>query len=63
MHNQRRYDDSYRSPNTRGSRVGRASRRAPGWEEIADFAIDWAERHAGLTVAEHATAKDPVSGG
>jgi hypothetical protein len=36
---------------------------APGWEEVADFAIDWAERHAGLTVAEHAAAKDPVSGG
>jgi hypothetical protein len=35
---------------------------APGWEEVADFAIDWAERHAGLTVAEHAAAKDPVSG-
>ena len=26
---------------------------APGWEEVADAAVDWAERHAGLTVAEH----------
>ena len=33
---------------------------APGWEEVADFAIDWAERHAGLTVSEHA-AQDASS--
>jgi hypothetical protein len=31
---------------------------APGWEEVADFAIDWAERHAGLTVKDHAAAGD-----
>ena len=51
-----------RSPSTRSSRAARTSPGAPGWEEVADFAIDWAERHAGLTVAEH-TAEDPVSGG
>ena len=33
---------------------------APGWEEVADHAIDWAERHAGLTVKEHAQANDPA---
>jgi len=32
---------------------------APGWEEVADVAIDWAERHAGLSVKDHARAGDP----
>jgi pimeloyl-ACP methyl ester carboxylesterase len=27
---------------------------APGWEEVADFAIAWAIEHANKTVAEHA---------
>ena len=62
MHNERKYDDSvsiteYKEFEGRPHFPG-----APGWEEVADFAIDWAERHAGLTVGEHATA-DPVSGG
>ena len=63
MHNERKYDDSvsiteYKEFEGRPHFPG-----APGWEEVADFAIDWAERHAGLTVSEHAAAKDPVSGG
>jgi pimeloyl-ACP methyl ester carboxylesterase len=63
MHNERKYDDSasiteYKEFEHRPHFPG-----APGWEEVADFAIDWAERHAGLTVAGHAAAKDPVSGG
>jgi pimeloyl-ACP methyl ester carboxylesterase len=29
-----------------------------GWEEVADFALDWALRHAGTTVADHAAADD-----
>lgn len=63
MHNERKYDDSvsiteYKEFEGRPHFPG-----APGWEEVADFAIEWAERHAGLTVAEHAAAKDPVSGG
>jgi pimeloyl-ACP methyl ester carboxylesterase len=63
MHNERKYDDSvsiteYKEFGGRPHFPG-----APGWEEVADFAIDWAERHAGLTVSEHAASKDPVSGG
>jgi hypothetical protein len=63
MHNERKYDDSvsiteYEEFEGRPHFPG-----APGWEEVADFAIGWAERHAGQTVAEHAAAKDPVSGG
>ena len=27
---------------------------APGWEEVADFALTWAMEHAGKTVTEHA---------
>jgi pimeloyl-ACP methyl ester carboxylesterase len=27
---------------------------APGWEEVADFALSWAMEHANKTVAEHA---------
>jgi pimeloyl-ACP methyl ester carboxylesterase len=62
MHNERKYDDSvsiteYKEFEGRPHFPG-----APGWEEVADFAIDWAERHAGLTVAEHATADDPGAG-
>ena len=33
---------------------------APGWEEVADYAIEWAERHAGLTVGDHGVARDPA---
>jgi pimeloyl-ACP methyl ester carboxylesterase len=62
MHNERKYDDSvsiteYKEFEGRPHFPG-----APGWEEVADFAIDWAERHAGLTVAEHATADNPGAG-
>jgi pimeloyl-ACP methyl ester carboxylesterase len=61
MHNERKYDDSvsiteYQEFEGRPHFPG-----APGWEEVADFAIEWAERHAGLTVAEHATASDHPS--
>jgi pimeloyl-ACP methyl ester carboxylesterase len=63
MHNERKYDDSvsiteYKEFEGRPHFPG-----APGWEEVADFAIDWAERHAGLTVAEHAAADNPRAGG
>jgi pimeloyl-ACP methyl ester carboxylesterase len=62
-HNERKYDDSvsiteYQEFEGRPHFPG-----APGWEEVADFAIDWAERHAGLTVAEHAAAEHPAGGG
>jgi pimeloyl-ACP methyl ester carboxylesterase len=55
MHNERKYDDSvsiteYKEFEGRPHFPG-----APGWEEVADFAIEWAERHAGLSVAEHTT--------
>jgi hypothetical protein len=30
-------------------------RGAPGWEEVADFALAWAMEHANKTVAEHAS--------
>ena len=59
-HNERKYDDSvsiteYREFEGRPHFPG-----APGWEEVADFAIDWAERHAGMSVAEHdRAAGDP----
>lgn len=58
-HNERKYDDSvsiteYQEFEGRPHFPG-----APGWEEVADFAIDWAERHAGLTVADHEAAGDP----
>jgi hypothetical protein len=29
-----------------------------GWEEVADFALDWALNHVGMTVADHAAADD-----
>jgi hypothetical protein len=63
MHNERKYDDSvsiteYKEFEGRPHFPG-----VPGWEEVADFAIEWAERHAGLTVAEHATADDSGAGG
>jgi hypothetical protein len=29
-----------------------------GWEEVADFALDWALKHTGTTVADHATPDD-----
>ena len=32
-----------------------------GWEEVADFALDWALKHAGMTVADHAAADHPDS--
>jgi pimeloyl-ACP methyl ester carboxylesterase len=60
-HNERKYDDSvsiteYQEFEGRPHFPG-----APGWEEVADFAIDWAERHAGLTVADHDAAGDPTA--
>ena len=60
MHNERKYDDSvsiteYHEFEGRPHFPG-----AQGWEEVADFAIDWAERHAGLTVADHDAAGDPT---
>lgn len=60
-HNERKYDDSvaiteYHEFEGRPHFPG-----APGWEEVADFAIDWAERHAGLTVSDHRTARDAVN--
>jgi hypothetical protein len=60
MHNERKYDDSvsiteYKEFEGRPHFPG-----APGWEEVADFAIDWAERHAGLNVPDHAAAGDPA---
>jgi hypothetical protein len=63
MHNERKYDDSVSITEYHEFEGRPHFRGASGWEEVADFAIDWAERHAGLTVAEHAAAKDPVSGG
>jgi pimeloyl-ACP methyl ester carboxylesterase len=62
-HNERKYDDSvsiteYREFDGRPHFPG-----ADGWEEVADFAIDWAERHAGLTVADHAAAGDDEPAG
>ena len=60
-HNERRYDDSV-SITEYQEFAGRPHfPGAPGWEEVADFAIDWAERHAGLTVKDHAAARDPAS--
>jgi pimeloyl-ACP methyl ester carboxylesterase len=61
-HNERKYDDSvsiteYHEFEGRPHFPG-----APGWEQVADFAIDWAERHAGLTVSDHRSASDPVDG-
>ena len=61
-HNERKYDDSvsiteYQEFEGRPHFPG-----APGWEEVADFAIDWAERHAGLTVGDHASAGDSAKG-
>jgi hypothetical protein len=29
-----------------------------GWAEVADFALDWALKHAGNTGADHAAADD-----
>ena len=57
-HNERKYDDSvsiteYHEFEGRPHFPG-----AQGWEEVADYAIDWAERHAGLTVADHDAAGD-----
>jgi pimeloyl-ACP methyl ester carboxylesterase len=59
-HNERKYDDSvsiteYREFEGRPHFPG-----ASGWEEVADYAIDWAERHAGLMVKDHDAAEDPV---
>ena len=34
-----------------------------GWQEVADHALDWALKHAGMTVADHAAADDPVTEG
>jgi pimeloyl-ACP methyl ester carboxylesterase len=63
MHNERRYDDSiaiteYIEFEGRPHFPG-----APGWEEVADAAIDWAERHAGLKVAEHDARSRPITTG
>ena len=59
-HNERKYDDSV-SITEYAEFEGRPHfPGAPGWEEVADHAIDWAERHAGLTVKEHAQANDPA---
>jgi pimeloyl-ACP methyl ester carboxylesterase len=61
-HNERKYDDSV-SITEYHEFAGRPHfPGAPGWEEVADFAIDWAERHAGLTLSDHDAAGDPVSG-
>jgi uncharacterized protein (DUF1778 family) len=32
-----------------------------GWEEVADFVLDWALEHAGTTVADHPAATDTDS--
>ena len=34
-----------------------------GWEEVADFALDWALKHAGVTVTERPASDDPVPEG
>jgi pimeloyl-ACP methyl ester carboxylesterase len=62
MHNERKYDDSVSITEYKEFAGRPHFPGAPGWEEVADFAIYWAERHAGLAVADHAAAKDPVSG-
>ena len=57
-HNERKYDDSV-SITEYVEFPGRPHfPGAPGWEEVADHAIEWAERHAGVTVKEHAEATD-----
>ena len=32
-----------------------------GWEEVADFPLDWALKHTGMAVADHAGTDDPNS--
>jgi len=60
-HNERKYEDSVSITEYKEFEGRPHFPAAPGWEEVADYAIDWAERHAGLTVADHAAAKDPAS--
>jgi pimeloyl-ACP methyl ester carboxylesterase len=60
LHNERKYDDSVSITEYREFEGRPHFPAAPDWEEVADFALDWAERHAGLTVADHAAAGDPV---
>ena len=57
-HNERKYDDSVSITEYHEFPGHPHFPGAPGWEEVADYAIDWAERHAGLTVKEHAEAGD-----
>ena len=37
--------------------------QAAGWEEVADYALDWAARHAAADVRRAQTAAQPVRGG
>jgi pimeloyl-ACP methyl ester carboxylesterase len=57
-HNEQRYDDSVSITEYQEFEGMPHFPGAPGWETVADFAIDWAERHAGVMVKEHATVGD-----
>jgi len=54
-HNEEKYDDSV-SVTEFEEFPGRPHfPAAPGWEEVADYALDWALVHASAPVAEHST--------
>ncbi len=44
--NAKHYKSETRSPRSRSSRARTCCPRGPGWEDVADYALDWAERHA-----------------
>ena len=48
--NAKHYKSDGRSPRSRSSRARTCCRRSDGWEEVADYALDWALEHAAASV-------------
>jgi pimeloyl-ACP methyl ester carboxylesterase len=52
-HNEEKYDDDISITEFKEFEGRPHFPGAPGWEEVADYALTWAEEHALMTVAQH----------
>jgi pimeloyl-ACP methyl ester carboxylesterase len=54
-HNEEKYDDAVSITEYKQFPGRPHFPAAPGWEEVADYALDWAVAHASLPVADHSS--------
>ena len=54
-HNEEKYDDAVSITEFKEFPGRPHFPAAPGWEEVADYALDWAVAHASMPVADHSS--------